>query len=151
MSLPKEELQKYLDKWQDILRLRDWDIKLICVDKKWRKTGDVKVDRDDKKAVLMINAFNPTSENFEETIIHELLHIKLWDMDQMLENFLNSSLGKNQGDPGYQFALRQFMVLLESTVEDLTKSFLHLGGENKELSFGRVQQLVEKELGKGKS
>jgi hypothetical protein len=31
------------------------------------------------------------------------------------------------------------MNILESTVEDLSKSFLTLDGENKEISFGRVE------------
>lgn len=40
------------------------------------------------------------------------------------------------------------MNILEPTAEDLAKSFITLGGENKEISFGRVQQLVDKELHK---
>ena len=34
-----DELQSYVGKWQDIRRLRDWDIKLELVTKEWRKTG----------------------------------------------------------------------------------------------------------------
>ncbi len=150
MEFKEKDLLSYLEKWQEILRLRDWDIRLEVVNQKWRKTGDVKVDRDDKKAILLVNVFNPTSENLEETIIHELLHIKLWDMDQMLEGFLHSLFGKDPEDPRYNFALQQFMILLESTVEDLTKGFLQLGGEEKELSFGRIEGLVKKELGSEK-
>lgn len=150
MEFKEKDLLSYLEKWQEILRLQDWDIRLEVVNQKWRKTGDVKVDRDDKKAILLVNVFNPTSENTEETIIHELLHIKLWDMDQMLEGFLHSLFGKDPEDPRYNFALQQFMILLESTVEDLTKGFLQLGGEEKELSFGRVEGLVKKELGSEK-
>ncbi len=146
MSFKENTLKKYLEKWQQNLRLQDWDIRLQTVDREWRKTGDVKVDRDDKKAILLINCYNPTSENPEEIIIHELLHIKLWDMDQMLEGFLQSLFGKDSEDPRFNFAMQQFMILLESTVEDLTKSFIQLGGEEKNLSFGRVERLVEQEL-----
>ncbi len=147
MKFKEKDLLSYLEKWQEVLRLQDWDIRLETVDQKWRKTGDVKVDRDDKKAIVLINVFNPTSENPEETVIHELLHIKLWDMDQMLEGFLHSLFGKDPEDPRYNFALQQFMILLESTVEDLTKGFLQLGGEEKRVSFGRIDGLVKKELG----
>lgn len=38
------------------------------------------------------------------------------------------------------------MTTLESTVEDLAKDYLITGGENKEISFGRVQKQVEEEL-----
>ncbi|MCA9957152.1 MAG: hypothetical protein KC434_20630, partial [Anaerolineales bacterium] len=131
----EELLHQYLAKWQDILRLRDWDIRLTLVDIEWRKTGDIKIDEDDKNAILMINAANPKKENLEEVIIHELLHIKLWGLDQMLERLLFSVFGKDENDPKFDFAYTQFMVLIESTVEDLTKSFLAMGGTNKELSF----------------
>ena len=141
-----ETLQQYLSKWQEVLRLRDWDIRIQTVNTEWRKTGDIKIDADDKNAVLMINAFNPKKENLEEVVIHELLHLKLWAMDQMLEQLLISVFGEDENDPKRQFAHTQFMTLLESTVEDLTKAFLSIAGDNKELAFGRVQQMVDKEL-----
>ena len=144
--IPIEALQKYLTKWQAILRLNDWDIKLTVVDIEWRKTGDIKIDADDRKAILLINGVNPKHENFEEVIIHELLHLKLWGMDQMLEQLLFSVFGEDDADPKHKFAYGQFMTLLESTVEDFTKSYLTLGGENKNVSFGRVQRQVDEEL-----
>jgi hypothetical protein len=141
-----ETLQQYLSRWQDVLRLRDWDIRITLVNTEWRKTGDIKIDADDKKAVLMIKAFNPKKENLEEVVIHELLHLRLWAMDQMLEELLCGVFGEDENDPKYKFAYGQFMTLLESTVEDLTKAFLSIAGDNKELAFGRVQQMVDKEL-----
>lgn len=53
-----ETIQRYLTKWQEILRLQDWDIRLHIVDTEWRKTGDIKVDDDDQNAVVMINGAN---------------------------------------------------------------------------------------------
>ena len=44
MNTNVTDMQKYLDKWQAILRLQDWDIKLQTVDHDWRKTGDIKMD-----------------------------------------------------------------------------------------------------------
>ena len=87
--LDYNETKVLLCKWQEILRLRDWDIKLEFVTAQWRKTGDVKIDQDDKKAILLINTCNPKQTNVEALIIHELLHIKLWGMDQMIENLLH--------------------------------------------------------------
>lgn len=148
MKFNEELIETYLRKWQEVLRLRDWDIKYEVVNKEWRKTGDIKIDMTDRKAILMINNYNPKQTNLEALIIHELLHLKLWGMDQMIEQLLYSVFGQDENDPKFNFAYDQFMHVLEITVEDLAKSFLTLGGENKEISFGRVQQQVYKELNK---
>lgn len=138
---------KYLTKWQKILRLQDWDINLYKVEKEWRKTGDIKIDDSDRKAVVMLNMANPKQENLEEVVIHELLHLKIWHLDQMVDNMIVQVFGEDESDPKYQFAYDRFMEVLETTVEDLTKSFLSLVGENKRLSFGRVNRQIAKELG----
>ncbi|MCL2409373.1 MAG: hypothetical protein FWC96_07140 [Oscillospiraceae bacterium] len=148
MNTSIKDMQKYLDKWQAILRLRDWDIKLQTIEHDWRKTGDIKIDECDKNAVLMINTFNPKQTNLEAMIIHELLHLKLWGMDQMLEKHINALYGEDHGDPKRSIAYGDFMVLLESTVNDLAKSFLSLHGDDKAISFGRLQVEVDEELGK---
>ena len=150
MGFNEEDIKNYLEKWQDTLRLRDWDIRYEVVNAEWRKTGDIKIDTDDKKAILLINNYNPKQTNLEAVIIHELLHLKLWGMDQMIEGLIYNVFGQDKNDPKFNFAYSQFMTLLESTVEDLSKSFLQLGGENKEISFGRVQKQVDEELGKRK-
>ncbi len=146
MRFDENLLSTFLGKWQDILRLRDWDIKYELVNKEWRKTGDIKIDLTDRKAILMINNYNPKQTNLEALVIHELLHLKLYGMDQMIEELMYSVFGQNENDPKFQFAYSQFMNILEPTVEDLTKGFLTVGGENKDISFGRVQQLVNEEL-----
>lgn len=148
MKFDENLIEIYLRKWQDILRLKDWDIKCEIVNTEWRKTGDIKIDLSDRKAILMVNNYNPKQTNLEALIIHELLHLKLWGMDQMIENLIYSVFGQNEDDPKFNFAYNQFMNLLEPTVEDLAKSFLTICGENKDISFGRVQQLVDKELHK---
>jgi len=141
-------LQTYLDKWQDLLRLRDWDIKLELVTKPWRKTGDVKIDADNKAAILLINTFNPKRTNLEAVIVHELLHIKLWGMDQMIETLLHCVYGEDETDPKFSFAYDQFMGLLELTVEDLTKGYTELGADDKTASYGRIQNQADSEWGK---
>lgn len=146
MSFNIKEIDELLKKWQKILRLQDWDIGLKIVEVEWRKTGDIKIDADDKKAILMINNFSPKSTNLEEVVIHELLHLKLWGMDQMIEGYLFNIFGQDEKDPKFDFAYGQFMKLLESTVEDLSKSFLSLGAKEKDISFGRLQKQVDDEL-----
>ncbi len=139
-------LSELISKWQTILRLRDWDIKLQLVTTPWRKTGDIKIDAHDKKAILLVNVNKLEAENLEEIIIHELLHLSLWGLDQMLESLLTSVFGTNSEDPKYQFAYVQFMDKLEPTVEDLTKAFMDLGADHKTLSFKRVETLLQAEL-----
>lgn len=146
MSVNMQTLTTLLTKWQDILRLRDWDIKIQIVDKPWRKSGDIKIDMDDKKAVMLINN-NPKSTNMEELVVHELLHLKLWGMDQMIENFIIQVFGENDQDLKKEFAMNQFFMLLESTVEDLAKGYLKANGCEEELSFGRLKKEIDEEIG----
>jgi len=142
-----DQAEGYLRKWQDILRLRDWEIKLYEVEEDWRKTGDIKIDETDRQAILMINNFNPKHTTLEPVIVHELLHLKLWGMDQMIETMMKMAFGPDEADPKYQFAFQKFMEVLEPTVEDLARSFIQLGGDQKDLSFGRVEVQVKRELG----
>lgn len=147
MNTDRKDMERYLKKWQQNLRLRDWDICLKIVETPWRKTGDIKIDMDDRNAVLMINACDPKQTNLEELILHELLHLKLWPMDQMIETLLNGVYGEDEADPKREFAYTQFMTTLESTVNDLAKSFLEQGGEEREISFGRLAAEVMREIG----
>ena len=145
-KITMEDAKKHLLKWQKILRLQDWQLKIIEVNKEWRKTGDIKIDMTDRKAIVMINTYNPKQTNLESLIIHELLHLKLWGMDQLIEGFIKMIFGEDEQDLKYQFAFTKFMEILEPTVEDLAKSFTELGGEDKSPSFGRVQEQVNREL-----
>ena len=135
----REEVQALFDKWCRKLRVvPSWDIRLEFVeDPAWRKTGDFKIDCDDKKAVLMLNAANPKQENVEEVIVHELLHLKLYPLDQVTESLIVSNF--EEGTPAWNFAYQQFFNALEQTVEELTKCYLLEFGENRELSFGRCK------------
>ena len=60
----REEVQALFDKWVKKLRLVPaWDIRLEWVeDPAWRKTGDFKIDCDDKKAIILLNGVNPKQE-----------------------------------------------------------------------------------------
>ena len=137
--MDRQEVQICFEKWCRKLRLvPDWDIHLEFVeDPEWRKTGDFKVDCDDKKAILMLNAANPKQENPEEVIIHELMHLKMYPLDQVTESLIISQF--EEGTPASNFAYAQFFTALEQTVEELTKCWLLEFGENKELSFGRCK------------
>ena len=107
-------------------------------DPEWRKTGDFKVDCDDKKAIILLNGVNPKQENMEEVLVHELMHLKLYPLDQVTEALITSNFEENT--PGYNLAYHGFFTTLEQTVEELTKCFLFEFGDNKELSYGRCRK-----------
>ena len=95
----------------------------------------LKIDCDDRKAILMLNAANPKQENLEEVIVHELMHLKIYPLDQVTESLIVSHF--EEGTPARDFAYRQFFTSLEQTVEELAKCFLLEFGENRALSYGR--------------
>ena len=137
----KIEVQVLFDKWVKKLRLvPDWDIRLEWVeDPAGRKPGDFKIDCDDKKAIILLNAVNPKQENMEEVLVHELMHLKIYPLDQLTEALIQSNF--QEGSSGYNLAYQGFFQTLEQTVEELTKCYLLEFGENKELSFGRCRQM----------
>ncbi|MBR5343790.1 MAG: hypothetical protein IK149_07830 [Oscillospiraceae bacterium] len=137
--MDREQITALFDKYVRKLRLTPaWDLKLELVeDPAWPKTGDFKIDCDDRKAILLLNIANPKQENLEEVIVHELMHIKLYPLDQVTESLILSSFA--EGTPAQDFAYRQFFNALEQTVEELAKCFLLEFGENRDLSFGRCR------------
>ena len=137
----REKIEERFAYWTKKLRLVPaWDIRLEWVeDPAWRKTGDFKIDCDDKKAVILLNGANPKQENMEEVLVHELMHLKLYPLDQVTEALITSNFEENT--PGYNLAYHGFFTTLEQTVEELTKCFLLEFGENKDLSFGRCKKM----------
>lgn len=137
--MEKEQIQALFEKWCQKLRIVPaWDVQLEFVDDPhWRKSGDFKIDCDDRNAVLMLNAANPKKENLEEVIVHELLHLKLYPLDQVTESLIVSQF--EEGTSAWNFAYREFFTALEITVEELTKCFLLEFGETKDISFGRCK------------
>lgn len=136
-----ENIEMLFDKWCRKLRISpQWDVKMELVqDPEWRKTGDFKIDPDDRKAVLLLNAANPKQENLEEVMVHELMHIKMYPLDQVCESLITSTF--EEDSPARNFAYSQFFSNLEATVEELTKCFLLEFGENRELSYGRCRRM----------
>ena len=138
--MDKEAITAIFDKYIRKLRITPaWDIKLEFVeDPAWPKTGDFKIDCDDRKAILLLNIENPTQENLEEVIVHELMHIKMYPLDQVTESLIMNCF--EDGSAASGFAYQQFFTALEQTVEELAKCFLLEFGENKELSYGRCNK-----------
>lgn len=141
MEYTREKVQPVFDRWLKILRLREsWNVKLELVDDPaFQKTGDFKIDPNDRKAVLMLNARNPRQENPDEVICHELMHLKLYPLDQLTEGLILTHYQEDTAE--FRAVYRQFMEHLEITVEELTKCWLQAFGEDRELSFGRCREM----------
>ena len=135
--MDREHVTALFDKYCKKLRITPvWDVKLEFVeDPSWSKTGDFRIDCDDRKAVLQLNAANPKQENLEEVILHELMHIKMYPLDQVTESLIVNAF--KEGTPAQDFAYQQFFTALEQTVEELAKCFLLEFGEEREFSYGR--------------
>jgi len=138
--MEREQAQRLFEKYLRKLRITPaWDVRLEWVeDPAWRKTGDFKIDCDDRKAILLLNAANPKQENLEEVIVHELMHIKMYPLDQVTESLIVNCF--EEGSAASNFAYQQFFMALEQTVEEMTKCFLLEFGEEKEFSFGRCEK-----------
>lgn len=139
--MTRDEIIDIFDKYCRKLRIIPmWDVKLELVeDMSWSKTGDIKIDCDDRKAILMLNVNNPKHENLEEVIVHELIHLKMYPLDQVTESLIQNSF--EEGSIASNFAYQQFFTALEQTVEEMTKCFLLEFGDNKELSYGRCKSM----------
>ena len=138
--MDRRDIQALFEKYIKKLRITpSWDIRLEFIeDPTWPKTGDFKIDCDDRKAILLLNVINPTQENLEEVIVHELMHIKMYPLDQVTESLIANCF--EEGSAASNFAYRQFFTTLEQTVEELAKCFLLEFGDNKELSYGRCNK-----------
>ena len=141
IQMDREEIRKLFEKYCQKLRITPgWDVRLEFVeDPAWPKTGDFKIDCDDRKAILLLNAASPNQENMEEVIVHELMHLKMYPLDQVTESLIINSF--EEGSSASNFAYQQFFTALEQTVEELAKCFLLEFGENKEFSYGRCRSM----------
>ena len=135
--MDQKSLEAVFEKWCKKLRIvPEWNVKLEFVtDPAWTKTGDFKIDCDDKAAILLLNFASPKQENLEGVIVHELMHLKLYPLDQVTESLITSNF--TEGTVGYRFAYTQFFTTLEQTVAELSRCFLLEFGVDKTLSYGR--------------
>ena len=138
--MDRDHIQRLFEKYCRKLRITPgWDVQLRFVeDPEWRKTGDFKIDCTDRKAILLLNAGNPKQENLEEVIVHELMHLKMYPLDQVTESLITSHF--EEGTPAWNFAYTQFFTALEVTVEELAKCFLLEFGEDRTFSYGRCDR-----------
>lgn len=121
------QIEKTLRTWQEILGLTEWTLRAEVVTGPWPKSGDLRHDLPNRLAVVLVHESVPP-EHLDEVVVHELVHLQLGGLDRMLEDLLASLYGEDEEDPRRRFAHAQFMDRLETTTQELTRSFLALAG-----------------------
>ena len=119
-GLDLKELNILLKKWQKNLLLNDWKLSLELVNfkrKDYKQSGDIKIDLKKKSAIVLLTKDPFLSE--EEVLVHELMHLILWDFDIFCEKIV---LEKNKPLKGQH---RQYMNKLENTVGHLTQIMIN--------------------------
>lgn len=136
----KAEIERLFEKWCRKLRITPaWTVRLDLIeDPTGRKTGDIQIDCEDRQAIVILNLCGSSAGNPEHIIVHELLHLKMYPLDQTTETLIDASFAPDT--PGYAFAYTTFMETLEQTVEELSKCFLLEFGENRDIAFGRCEK-----------
>lgn len=84
----KSFLNKLLVKWQKKLQMDDWKIDLQIVDFKrtdYRQSGDF-IANPKKKTASILMTWNPFRGDEEYTLVHEFIHVLLYDYDKYCEN-----------------------------------------------------------------
>lgn len=115
-GLNLSELKKILKKWRKKLLLNDWKLSIKIVDfkrKDFRQSGDIKVDIKNKKATILLTC-QPFRDE-ETTIVHELVHLLLWDFDHYCEKLALKNSKPFTGEHD------KYLGRLEKTVAKITK------------------------------
>jgi len=118
-GLSKQKLNQILKKWQKKLRLTDWNLSIKIIEfkrKDYRQSGDIKVSTSKKKATILLTN-NPFRDE-EKVIVHELVHLLLWDFDHFCEKQILKTCKKFEG------AHDKYMKELERTVGAITKTMI---------------------------
>lgn len=106
-----EQLKKYLKYWKILLNLQQWDLSIEEFEfkrKDYPQSEDIKVDLKNKSAKILISKEETGKD--KTIILHELIHLILWDLDSYAEKRIKNKDEKNT-----------YFYKLENTVSTLTK------------------------------
>jgi len=125
--MKKEQIKKLanvsIEKWKNRLGFSRWkiNVKIVVFNRAdgFPQQGDFCVDYSKRKATILIGATLKSS--IEEIIVHELIHIMLWLIDQKMVSVIKR-MPKNE----QKRAEDDFLGRLEKVVDCLTKSFLRI-------------------------
>ena len=115
------ELEKLLFVWQKKLGMEDWKFDLRIVGFKrengFRQSGDFIADVEHKIASILMT-WDPWRGDEEYTLVHELLHVLVYDFDTYSEGLILKNCKKFEAEHD------MYMGKLENLVHHLTKQFL---------------------------
>jgi len=89
-GLSEAKLKKLLKEWQKKLLMNDWNLSLEIVDfkrKDYRQSGDFTADPKKRKAVILLTK-KPRRGNEKYTLVHEMIHVLIYDFDKYNESLL---------------------------------------------------------------
>ena len=95
-----DELKSLVEKYQRVLRLQDWDIKVELVPRDTlspHRDGEIELCMNFKKAVLRLSTpetfkgnITEPEQNMEHVLIHEILHLHFAGIDEKWKGIENN-------------------------------------------------------------
>ena len=125
----KALIEDILNKWQKILRLNEWKIKVstgahLHPKEKW---GEIRILDNIFRAEIQISTLCP-EEDLQEVVIHELLHLLTYPLRQFFYKTLQELTRPQEG----KIIADEVTSKDEKLLGNLALSFLSLGTEHKE-------------------
>lgn len=114
-------LNKRLKLWEKKLDMKDWkfDLKIVDFQKDngYRQSGHFIADLKKKTATILMT-WDPWRGDEEYTLVHEMIHVLLYDFDKFSEKKIRSLSNDNKK------IIDKYFEKLEQTAHQLTRSFL---------------------------
>lgn len=142
-SIGEEALERLVRRWQPVLGLQEWTIRVELVDiaREWQ-SGDVKVD-DVSKTALVLMTERPFRDE-EQVLLHELLHVVLWPLDRAAMDLAEAApAGSRERELGETMVFRA----LEPVTEQLTAALLRAAGRAVEPAWWALEREADERLG----
>ena len=127
--MSKSKLQHYIDKYKKKLNLTDYYIDyFISDDKHWISNNDndsskkikvdyyAKVNKESHKNFVIVFTKSALYNDLQDTVIHELLHVALWDWYGIYELLINIS---DLGDSAKSKLIEKFRDKEHEIIEKL--------------------------------
>ena len=90
--MTKKQIEREVGRWQELLSLRDWKIEVVCIEAdQINDDGDqanVRRRLYTRRATITI-AHKRNAEELTKSIVHELLHLVLAEVDNVFEETRN--------------------------------------------------------------
>src|SRR5690242_16412041 len=121
-------LEHYVAHWQARLDLHEWTMEIlintvVCGDEATR--GACCRDQDHNRCALVFRADIADTLAWRETVIHELVHVAMARIDDVVENAIAMTLPK----PARTLAWKIYRQPIESFVARLAAALLRLEGD----------------------